>query len=63
MLRMMRLQRKADLLEVVTARGLTSRFARGLDRRQKKCSEYADDRHDNQQFNERESRPAMLLSR
>jgi hypothetical protein len=29
-LRVMRLQREADLLEVVSARGLTSRFARGL---------------------------------
>ena len=52
----MALNGQADLLEIVLALGAAGRFAGGLDRWQQERYQDANDRDDNQQFDERKAR-------
>ena len=47
-------QRQTDLLQVVAALHPPRRFAHRLHRRQQQCDQDADDRDDNEQFDQRE---------
>jgi hypothetical protein len=49
---------ESEILEIIRARGSPRGLARRLNRRQQQCDQNANDRNDDQQFNQRKAFPA-----